>query len=114
MAFQRKLTPEDVKAIIARRETGEAYGKIAPDFDVSTSRIYELCNPEKQAVKAEKLKAKNAAKKAAKKMSKAEVEDDEIDDMDLAEVGEDAPAEDEWEAADEDTLEEDLEETEVA
>lgn len=95
MPFTRKLSPEQVEQIIARRATGESYTKIAPDFGVSVSRIYELCNPEKQAEKALKLKAKNAAKKAEKAALKGTpVVDAEIDEMNL---DDDEPVEEtEW------------------
>ena len=87
MAFLRKLTDEQVAEIIERRATGESYNKIALDYDVSSSRIYELTHPEVQAAKQEKVKARNAAKRAEKKAAAAIEDDDEsMDDLDLNEV----------------------------
>lgn len=71
MAFVRKLTQEQVAEILQRRSTGEAYNKIAADYDISGSRVYELTHPEIQAAKQEKIKAKNAEKRAAAKAAKA-------------------------------------------
>lgn len=97
MPFVRKLTDEQIATIIERRSTGESYQKIAVDFDVSASRIYELTHPEKQAEKAAKLKEKNAAKRAANKAAKAPATapetDAEVQDMDLSSVDEEAGAE---------------------
>jgi len=88
MAFLRKLTDEQVAEIIERRSTGESYNKIALDYDVSSSRIYELTHPEVQAAKQEKVKARNAAKRAEKKAAAAleDGDDESMDDLDLNEV----------------------------
>ena len=90
MAFLRKLTDEQVAEIIERRATGESYNKIALDYDVSSSRIYELTHPEVQAAKQAKVKARNAAKRAEKKAAAAaDVDDESMDDLDLNDVDED-------------------------
>jgi Zn-dependent peptidase ImmA (M78 family) len=105
MAFLRKLSDEQVAEILERRSTGESYQKIAADYDVSASRIYELTHPEKQAEKAAKLKEKNAAKRAAKKAEETGGEEaEDLGDLDLTGVDEDdgAEVEAEDEAEDED------------
>lgn len=89
MAFARKLTPEQVAEIIQRRSTGEAYNKIAVDYDISGSRVYELTHPEIQAQKLEKTKAKNAEKRAAAKAAKAAeagTAQEDLSDLDLSGV----------------------------
>jgi|SRR5215204_2419879 len=96
MAFLRKLTDEQVAEIVERRSTGESYAKIAADFDVSASRIYELTHPEKQAEKAEKLKAKNAVKRAEKKAQQTDEsqnDGEDLSDLDLSNVDEQVEAE---------------------
>ena len=96
MAFARKLTEEQVTEIINRRSTGEAYNKIAADFDISGSRVYELTHPEIQAAKQEKLKEKNAAKRAAAKAAKAaesSTAEEDMSDLDLSGVEEDSQVE---------------------
>lgn len=89
MAFARKLSEEQVAEIIDRRSKGEAYNKIAADYDISGSRVYELTHPEKQAEKAEKLKSKNAEKRAAAKAAKAAesgTAQEDLSGLDLSEV----------------------------
>lgn len=93
MAFARKLTEEQVAEIIQRRSTGEAYNKIAADFDVSGSRVYELTHPEIQAAKQEKIKVKNAEKRAAQKAAlaaKSGTAEEDLSGLDLSGV-EDGP-----------------------
>lgn len=92
MAFKSKITAEQVEEIRSRRAAGEKYAAIAEDYEISASRVYELCNPEKQAAKKEYVKAWNARRKEENANSKAVAtaeEEEEAAGLDLSNFTED-------------------------